>query len=415
MSHPASLTLENVRCFAGPQTGQIRRVTLLGGDNNLGKSSFLGCYRAFVRVSTFANLEDRNYFDDEPFRMGGFSTIARQGAGQFTVEGDQCGNDRESVRLEYRAGSSPYPEERSITIRFPGESEPFRIARADGDPDRWRVEGPRFHFDLDQSEVPFRQISTWLSKAVRSGDLPCGGDPRRFRRQRPEASDEARANFSRMARFLAKLPFPKESGEVVALPRATAGPGRWRSAAPYPGEGTELWDRVGEIGKRTGLFSAVRTAARGPDGAVELFVEMPDGWRNIKDVGLGISSVLPLMVAMCEHGDDATFLMQQPENHLHPMAQAELATVMAMSRQHFLIETHSDHLVDRFRICAMRGDMEPEDFQLLYFETIPEANGSRIHSIGVDENGNLRGAPRNYRRFFLDESRRLLFASRARA
>ena len=46
MNHPTSLTLENVRCFAGAQTGQIRRVTLLVGENSTGKSTFLDCYRA---------------------------------------------------------------------------------------------------------------------------------------------------------------------------------------------------------------------------------------------------------------------------------------------------------------------------------------------------------------------------------
>ncbi len=121
-------------------------------------------------------------------------------------------------------------------------------------------------------------------------------------------------------------------------------------------------------------------------------------------------AVLPLLAAMCRAGDAAAFLLQEPELHLHPAAQADLATLMAKGKQHFLIETHSEHFVDRFRIEAMRGGMDPEDLQILYFEKAADGTGSKIHDIGVDGNGNLSGAPRGYRRFFLEEADRLFFA-----
>jgi hypothetical protein len=51
-------------------------------------------------------------------------------------------------------------------------------------------------------------------------------------------------------------------------------------------------------------------------------------------------------------------------------------------------------------------DLTPEDVAILYFE---RKNGSaKIHHLQIDESGNLKGAPSSYRRFFLDEEKRLL-------
>ncbi len=130
---------------------------------------------------------------------------------------------------------------------------------------------------------------------------------------------------------------------------------------------------------------------------------------NIMDVGYGVSQSLPILVDIHSH-TDSIFLLQQPEVHLHPRAQAELATVFSNSVQEngnsFMIETHSDHIVDRIRILVRQGKLPAEDVSILYFE--PEENAVRIHNIEVDGDGNLKNVPPGYRDFFLRESDRLL-------
>ncbi len=408
MSCPASLTLENVRCFAGPETGQIRRITLLVGENGAGKSTFLGCYRAFSRLSSFSILDDLNYFDDPPFPMGSFPTIARREAGAFTVEGGFRDGCHASVRLEYSAGPRPYPEERLISIGLPGESRPFRVAWVGGDPDRWRMEGRGFRFDLDQADISYRQFSTWLSRAVRFGHLPFRGDPVFLGKWKPGATDEERANLARMANFLFHLPMPRDSVEVVPLDPRIPERKRRFAGLPYPVNEPDLAAQVGDIGTQMGLFSGIKASRRRLDGTREVLVETPDGWRNLVDVGYGVHAVLSLLFEICRRPTNAEFLLQEPELHIHPTAQAELATVMAKRTQHFLIETHGDHLVDRFRISVMRGDLAPDDLRILYFEKDDGGTRSTIHTISVEANGNLVGEPPGYRAFFLDETERLL-------
>ena len=104
----------------------------------------------------------------------------------------------------------------------------------------------------------------------------------------------------------------------------------------------------------------------------------------------------------------ATFLLQQPEVNVHPSAQARLAQMMAESPHRFVIETHSDHLIDRFRICVMEEMLAPDELRIAYFQREPEREAASIYNISVDEAGNLDGAPAGYRTFFMDEADRLL-------
>ena len=52
------------------------------------------------------------------------------------------------------------------------------------------------------------------------------------------------------------------------------------------------------------------------------------------------------------------------------------------------------------------GALSPADVSVLFFER--DELDVRIHSLQIDEDGNIVGAPRGYRRFFMEETRRSL-------
>ena len=96
---------------------------------------------------------------------------------------------------------------------------------------------------------------------------------------------------------------------------------------------------------------------------------------NVADVGYGISQLIPFLGRVVDASlekDPKHFLFQQPEDHLHPRAQAEFASFIANAAKKdghtFLVETHSDFIVDRLRICMADGLIDPKDVALLYFE-----------------------------------------------
>jgi predicted ATPase len=127
-----------------------------------------------------------------------------------------------------------------------------------------------------------------------------------------------------------------------------------------------------------------------------------------------VSQILPILFDSLEAPPGQTFLLQQPEVHLHPRAQAALGSVLvaqaADRRQTFVVETHSDHLVDRVRmdVREKRGatPLSPEDVVILYFER--KEGRATVHPIKIDAQGNLIDVPAGYRDFFMLEERRLL-------
>ena len=173
-----------------------------------------------------------------------------------------------------------------------------------------------------------------------------------------------------------------------------------------------LHDEMVDFGKESGLFSdiKVRSHGRQMSDPFQLQVKVRSGsYANIVDVGYGVSQSLPIVVDVRSERQ-CVFLLQQPEVHLHPRAQAGLAELFVesfrQSRNRFMIETHSDYIVDRIRILVRRQVIRPADVSILYFE--PRGNSVKIHNIRVDRYGNINGAPDGYRDFFLTETDRLL-------
>ena len=106
------------------------------------------------------------------------------------------------------------------------------------------------------------------------------------------------------------------------------------------------------------------------------------------------------------------FLLQQPEVHLHPSAQAALGSLfcqVAAAGKQLIVETHSDHVIDRIRMDVRDGTsaLKHEDVSILFFER--DELDVRIHSLGIDDQGNITGAPPSYRQFFMEEVRRSLW------
>lgn len=114
-----------------------------------------------------------------------------------------------------------------------------------------------------------------------------------------------------------------------------------------------------------------------------------------RDVGVGISQVLPVLVAAFgETGK--TIAMEQPEIHLHPALQAELCDVfiesaLGDSRNRFILETHSEHLIlrllRRIREASKQPSprIRPEDVSVVY--VLPTAEGSIVRELAITDSG----------------------------
>ena len=195
-----------------------------------------------------------------------------------------------------------------------------------------------------------------------------------------------------------------------------------RLEAAQKKEWETLKEQLVEFGKKSGLFQNIHIKKLGNSlsDPFQLKFKVRGPTTNIIDVGYGVSQILPILVQVLypsiSQGSRRTYklpiysLLQQPEVHLHPKAQAEFSSLLAklanQGNQTFIVETHSDNMIDRARIDIMKGNISPENVSLIYFE--PKGNIVKVHNIGFDEMGNLIGVPTHYRNFFLKESKRLM-------
>lgn len=119
---------------------------------------------------------------------------------------------------------------------------------------------------------------------------------------------------------------------------------------------------------------------------------------TLRDVGTGISQLMPIVVGVCNEEDCRTFLIEQPELHVHPRLQAAMGDLFIESihacGHTYIIETHSEHLILRLlrRIRETEKGTAPADRQLrtnelgIYY--LKQENGSSTASrIDVDVKG----------------------------
>ncbi len=90
-----------------------------------------------------------------------------------------------------------------------------------------------------------------------------------------------------------------------------------------------------------------------------------------KNIGFGISYVLPVITAILSAEKDRLIILENPEAHLHPRGQARMGRLIALAAQNdiqLIIETHSDHILNGVRVAIKKGEVAPEKVGLLYFK-----------------------------------------------
>lgn len=175
----------------------------------------------------------------------------------------------------------------------------------------------------------------------------------------------------------------------------------------------DIIDAINSFGRESSLYDEiqVKTLGKGQTVPFKMSVKYGDIAANIVNVGYGVSQVLPLVVDILI-GKDTVFSIQQPEVHLHPKAQAAFGQFIyesfSHSRNKFLVETHSDYTIDRFRLQLKKdnnGGSMPSS-QVLFFERTPQ--GTKLTPITIHSDGRYGEQPESFRRFFLEEELELL-------
>ena len=125
----------------------------------------------------------------------------------------------------------------------------------------------------------------------------------------------------------------------------------------------------------------------------------------LTNVGVGVSQVLPILTVGLAAKRGQTLIYEQPELHLHPAVQSKLADfflILAVSGIQVIVETHSEHLINRARLYVARRQLDPSALCIVFVRRDEE--GSSVETIDIDDDGYLASWPDG----FFDETEKTL-------
>lgn len=158
---------------------------------------------------------------------------------------------------------------------------------------------------------------------------------------------------------------------------------------------------VKELAKGSNYWQALVTTQKGGPSAL------------LTDVGFGISQVLPIITLLYYVPRGSTVILEQPEIHLHPLAQANLADLIINVTKNrslqVIFESHSEHLLLRMQRRIAEGEEEPENVRLYFCRS--DAGESELEELRVDDLGQIENWPDH---FMGDAFGETLAAERAR-
>ena len=136
---------------------------------------------------------------------------------------------------------------------------------------------------------------------------------------------------------------------------------------------------------------------------------------TIADVGFGVSQLLPILVLGLRADDSSLLLLEQPEIHLHPRLQANLADfllTLADQGQRLIVETHSDHFINRLRrrIAEDPTDELRKKVNILFVRPPIEGGGATIDPLQVDQFGVIENWPPGFLPEASEEAEAILLA-----
>jgi predicted ATPase len=397
------LKLHNFKIWKDTGDISLAPVTLLLGANSSGKSSLIQSFLLLRQTALSPNPE-------VTLNFGVADTNDSVQLGQFNDVLCKHGDDND-IEIEFRWGSSSEQRDTNVYIaRYTKDKEgkaAIKLVRLqDKDESYWMHEARHNSYDLSLGSESSKRASSPEFKPQRSVIFP------------PAALIKLKEHGDRAEKI--GLSLIEELSRISYLGPIRQSPQRnysWSRKMPKTlGDSGELFaDAVissryidsdfsakGDLLEKLGYWLNKMDLADGVEikkvtnfPLYEILLETNGEQINLRDVGVGVSQVLPVIAAAYIAPPGTIIIVEEPESHLHPLAQALLAELFveaSSTRQvQFIVETHSEHLFRRLQTLVAKEAVDPKNVQMYFVER--EGVNARLQDLGLNEFGRVEHWP----------------------
>lgn len=117
------------------------------------------------------------------------------------------------------------------------------------------------------------------------------------------------------------------------------------------------------------------------------------------NIGFGISYALPIVVAALHAPRESIILIENPESHIHPDGQAKLMELICKAAKagvQFIIETHSDHIINGLLVATKQGLIESDDSKVYFFGRNTASHATESIHLPILPGGKIRKPPKGF-------------------
>jgi predicted ATPase len=422
------LKLENFKIWRSTGAMRLAPLTLLLGTNSSGKSSLIQSLLLIRQTvkgdDPSLDLNFGNPDAGDSVTLGQFrDVLCRHGAATEVVRANQIG-------IEFRWSETGAKEESSLfsaryqrgangsaelsRLRLGKDGEGFTVARTKRSIYQLSLATQRRPIGQSADYRPQRSFafpSSTLNKLGSNADVIRDVGPALL-------AELSRIIYLGPVRRLAQRDYiwsgrmPAHIGDDgaktidVLIASGVAREAARRSKKHSPDE-ARLFEQAIHWLKKMELADGLRVRSLGNSARYELLIEQGAEASNIKDVGVGVSQVLPVIVSALFARPGHIVIVEEPESHLHPLAQRQLAELFAsVSRERnvqFIVETHSEHLFRRMQTLIAKKTVDPERTAMYFVER--DGKAAKLRPLEVDVVGRIKNWPPHFFGDSLGETR----------
>lgn len=419
--------LKNYKGFK-EQFVELKDVNFLVGENSTGKTSFLKIINLLSSQEFWYNYE----FNNNEVELGYFEEILNK---KTEDKYFQIGIEKPHLNEYDKAKSSKtfrvifeFSEEKSVPIltqvkvqienfdvliRFTKKQINYRAKKTEiSDFEEWALD---FDFPKKYKRINIPQKQIPLSILIRVIGSEIVKNDNDFRFHTSFGQEMLYPNYKWLAPIRAKAKRTYESYKIKFSPEGDHIPSILRQILGNRSnaEKNRIISILESFGKDSNLFDKIeiRELGKKDSSPFEIIVKYKDIEIKLPNVGYGVSQSLPIIIEVLST-KKTCFSIQQPEVHLHPKAQSAfgsfLFNAVKNDNNKFIIETHSDFTINRWRYKLNVSKKEIQfNSKVLFFERTKE--GNKITNIDLNKDGTYaKKVPLNYRDFFIDEELKLL-------